>query len=184
MFVFAACQSSKKLESLPLNTLRIGTHSIPFGEIQKEIKEEVLTFEDPFGNGKQNVVGFPFEKVLAKFLGENWVEMDGIFFTALDGYKVEIPVKKILRYKPLLAYRYVDASKPFNIDTRMKRYGVKDLGPYYLVWNNIKHKELYKKFRDDWIYQVIRIDSIRHSSQFTKINKELYEWVLTLPKES
>jgi len=168
-FFLLSCQSTKKLPVLPEHTLSVGTQKVSFASLKSKIQEVPVAFSDPYGNGLQSAIGFPLSEVLKNFLGENWKEMEGMHFTALDGYKTSVPMSRILKYEPVLAFRYVDATRSFTVNKKTKKPQTVELGPYYLVWNNIQHPELSKNGHKDWPYQVIRIDSLKHASQFVVV---------------
>ncbi len=165
-FFFLSCQSTKKLPVLPEHTLTVGTKNVSFADIKSKVQEVPIAYADPYGNGPQTAIGFPLSEVLKNFLGENWKEMEGMHFTARDGYKTSVPMSKILKYEPVLAFRYTDATLAFTANKKTKVPQVVELGPYYLVWNNIQHPEVKQNGYKDWPYQIIRIDSVKHVSQF------------------
>lgn len=165
-FLLLSCQSTKKLPVLPEHSLSVGTQKVSFAALKSKIQEVPVAYNDTYGNGKEMVIGFPLTEVLKNFLGENWKEVEALHFSALDGYKTIVPMHRILKYQPILAYRYFDATRAFVVDKKTKKPQSVELGPYYLVWNNIQHPELSKLGNKDWPYQVSRIDSVKHASQF------------------
>ncbi len=102
-------------------------------------------------------VGFPLEVVLSKVFGPAWGSVDGDYeFRALDGYASRVSPNLIKKYHPYLVFQRMDgrAFKVQNVHQHQKDIS---LGPYYLVWDNIKHKELLEEGPYGWPYQINEI---------------------------
>jgi hypothetical protein len=165
--VFVSCQSTKTTTdenvAVDPSALSFGTKKVSLETLSTIVPEKTLNYMDPFGNGEQSVVGVPLHLALDSFLGPSWRDLDGILFTSRDGYKIDIPIAKILRYRPLLAYKYLEG----RAFTAIKDNQITELGPYFLVWDNLRFPDL--RFNDKaWPYQVVRLDAIRYSSQQAK----------------
>jgi cytochrome c2 len=68
----------------------------------------------------------------------------------------------------VLAFRYQNPQSPFTYNTKGNE-GVIDLGPYYLVWDNISHPELIKDGEYGWPYQIAEIEPIQYASYYSKV---------------
>jgi hypothetical protein len=101
--------------------------------------------------------GWPAVKVLDLLLGSNWrspgVEIE---FRALDGYVSRIPAERFLKFEAFLTFEHV-GHRRFMVDNLQQNERNVPLGPYYLVWNNVRHPELLAEGGTYWPYQVKQI---------------------------
>jgi hypothetical protein len=110
-----------------------------------------------FKDGKQffrNYRGWPATEVFDTLLGSNWrspgVEIE---FRALDGYVSRIPGERFLKFEAFLTFEHV-GHQVFTVDNLAQNERNTPLGPYYLVWNNVRHSELLAEGATYWPYQV------------------------------
>ena len=113
-----------------------------------------------YQNGKQVIrtyKGWPAVKVLDQILGSSWrspgVEIE---FRALDGYVSRIPADRFLKLEAFLTFEHV-GHRRFVVDNLEQNERNVPLGPYYLVWNNVRHPELLAEGGTYWPYQVTQI---------------------------
>lgn len=106
-------------------------------------------------------VGLPMEVLLNGWFGERWKAPDvEVVFFALDGYRSAIPASKLSSLPAFLAFARADGG-PFVLENREQREKA-TLGPYYLIWDNLKVPELRRLGSSGWPYQVARIE-LRHA---------------------
>jgi hypothetical protein len=117
--------------------LQVGDKSLSLNDLKAQFQEKKITVEEPHMKGAVELIGFDFIQILDTQL-PNWKKADGILVTALDGYKSDVSVAKILKYKPTLAFKFTKQSE-FKIDNKLQNEKDVDLGPYYLVWDNISN---------------------------------------------
>lgn len=97
---------------------------------------------------------FRSEDVLSHMLGSGWGKsQDEIELRALDGYFVRVPVAKLKQHRAYFAVARADGS-PFTVDNPAQQETNLPLGPYYLIWDNVKHPELVRDGAAHWPYQV------------------------------
>lgn len=100
--------------------------------------------------------GVPVAALLTRWFGDAWkapgVEVE---FLALDGYRSTVPAAKLSTQPAFLATARADGA-PFELDNWEQKEKV-PLGPYYLVWDNLKAPELQRQGSSGWPYQVARI---------------------------
>lgn len=102
-------------------------------------------------------VGFPAEVVLSKVFGPTWKSIEGDYeFRALDGYASRVSPILIKKYHPYLVFQRKDG-RAFKVENVYQHQKDVSLGPYYLVWDNIKHKELLEEGPYGWPYQINEI---------------------------
>ena len=131
-------------------------------EIKLNTKPQTVRVSEPHlsQNGKQVIRsyrGWPAVQVLDLLLGAHWrapgVEVE---FRALDGYVSRIPSERFLTFEAFLTYEHV-GHRRFVVDNLEQNERDVALGPYYLVWNNIRHPELLPEGGTYWPYQVKQI---------------------------
>ena len=118
---------------------------------------------------KTNVTykGYPLIELLDAYFKDEWRKKDGILFEAMDGYRSDVSVAKILKYKPLLAYSF-ESGANFAFDNKAQNEKDVPLGPFYLVWDNISNPELRREGAHGWPYQVVRLDPIQYAEYYAK----------------
>ncbi len=169
LFLLSACQTTAP--ALKKNTptrLTIGNKIIDLETLLTLLPEKDLAYQDPFEGSTQIARGVPLHLVLDSYMGSSWKNLDGILFRTQDGSKRNVAVEKILRYRPLLAYRYVDKLRRFQVAVSPDHNLM--LGPFYLVWDNFQYPELKAdpSPHKTWPYQIVRIEAIRYSSEYAK----------------
>jgi len=101
-------------------------------------------------------VGVPVAVLLTRWFGDAWkapgVEVE---FLALDGYRSTVPASKLSSLPAFLATARADGA-PFELNNWEQKERV-PLGPYYLIWDNLKVPELQRQGSSGWPYQVARI---------------------------
>ena len=99
----------------------------------------------------------PARPVLDKVFGRDWEKAQEIVFTSIDGYQPSIPVVKLLAHDAYFAFAHEDGT-PFTLTNRLQNNEIVQLGPLYLVWDNIESKELLDAGASDMPYQIKRIE--------------------------
>ena len=154
--------------SLHAKNLGLGSTEVSLTALQKKISETSLKVNNTYDGTLETFVGFSLTEILDKLGDAKWRSRDGLVFTALDGYKMDIPVAKITQYQPQLSYRYQDPDRPFKVDKKTQG-GIVDLAPFYLVWPNLKYPELIAQGNDDWPYQVAKIEVVNYPQYYAKL---------------
>lgn len=95
-------------------------------------------------------------RVLDYLLGQDWRSPDNdVVFSATDGYQFAINAERFMQYKGYLAYARADA-RPFAlVNNQGQRI---ELGPYYLIWDNIDDPELIRQRAYGWPYEVVQVE--------------------------
>jgi hypothetical protein len=168
--IFSCSHQNKSTANSAFNSknLKISSKEINIEQLQKITPEVEISYKGEYSQKIYNAIGFALIPVLNSIYGESWKNFEGILFTALDGYKIDIPTTRILKYNPVLTYRYKNPQSPFTYDSKGNE-GIIELGPYYLVWDNIKNPELIKDGGYGWPYQIAEIDTIRYASYYSKV---------------
>ena len=101
--------------------------------------------------------------VLDHLFGADWKEQGlEVEFRALDGYVSRIPSERFQGYDAYLVYDRLD-QEAFMIDNPGQNEEDVPLGPYYLIWDTVRHPDLLIEGATYWPYQVseVRISRAR-----------------------
>lgn len=165
--LIVACQTHKEPTVIP-PVLTLGAMGFSLEEMRSRLTEKEIEINNTYDGSKETLKGFTLTQILDEFTGINWRTNDGILFTALDGYKVDVPVSKILKFDPLITFSYKDGARAFKVDKKDGK-DLADLGPFYLVWDNLRHPELLKEGNDDWPFQIAKVEPISYSIFYSNV---------------
>jgi cytochrome c2 len=125
---------------------------------------DVKTFEF-LESGERSYKVLPLAALLTKVYGDGWKKAEEILFTCADGYQPSVPVAKVKDFPGYLAFARNDQPE-FTLVNRMEADKKVELGPYYLVWDNLTRPELKAEGANDQPYQVVAIDLIQFADHF------------------
>lgn len=128
-------------------------------------KVEVL---EPQESQKREYIGFPVNQLLTIVYGDQWKHVDHILFTCKDGYQPSIPTENFIRFNSYLVYDRPN-NKEFTLISKLQNDELVKLGPFYLVWDDIKFPEVLRIGVVDWPYQITTIDLINFSDRFPRM---------------
>jgi len=103
-----------------------------------------------------------------KTFGKDWEKAGEIVFISMDGYQASIPVTKFLSHDAYFAFAHDDGS-PFTMTNVLQNNEVVQLGPLYLIWDNIKSKILLEDGASDMPYQVKSIELTEFATRFPNL---------------
>jgi hypothetical protein len=109
----------------------------------------------------------PVRPVLDKIFGKDWEQAEEIVFTSIDGYQPSVPVEKFLAHPAYFAFAHAD-NAPFTMTNVLQNNEIVQLGPLYLVWDNLNSKVLRESGASDMPYQIKRI-TVKTDASFPKI---------------
>jgi len=104
-----------------------------------------------------------------KIFGNEWEKAEEIVFTSMDGYQASIPVTKFLSHDAYFAFAHDDNS-PFTMTNVLQNNEVVQLGPLYLIWDNINSKALLEDGASDMPYQVKGIELTEFATRFPNLS--------------
>lgn len=108
-------------------------------------------------------VGWPAAVVLDRLFAAGWKDAGMVIeFRALDGYVSRVPVERFARYSAYLVFARADGA-PFEVENVAQNEKHVALGPYYLVWDNVRDAELLKDGASFWPYQVNEMRAVAAS---------------------
>ncbi|PZF76093.1 hypothetical protein DK847_15785 [Aestuariivirga litoralis] len=118
----------------------------------------VTVLEPHFGSARRGYLAYPARLVLEQVLGEGWNQPGtSIRFKALDGYASVIPAAVLAGPDAYLAFAMADGG-PFEVDNALQNETDIPLGPWYLVWDNIRNPSLRDNGAVIWPYQVSEVE--------------------------
>ena len=136
--------------------------------VMRDLGSEVveITVIEPHCSGsncKITYVGIPFRKLIEFYYSDAWKSFQGeLHLFARDGYLEIVDADKIRKQDGYLTFARADG-EPFIIDNHLQNERNVPLGPFYLVWDNVKHAELQKEGAYGWPYQVKQIQLMQMS---------------------
>ena len=141
-----------------------------------ELKDKLAPIDvsviEPHYNSEITYRGFPTRELFDLVYGPQWRDSEEVLLTALDGYQPSIPVQKFLDHTSYMTYKasnYPDFQviKVFTNGTGPGTFEVANLGPFYLVWENVTDKDA--PSGEDFPYQTVSIDLISFAERFPEM---------------
>jgi len=111
---------------------------------------------------------YPARPLFNQIFGKSWKTAEEIIFLSADGYQPSIPVEKFLAYDAYFAIASADDS-PFSLVNVLQNNEIVELGPLYLVWDNLKSAKLRNEGASDMPYQIIGIELISFATHFPNL---------------
>jgi mono/diheme cytochrome c family protein len=112
---------------------------------------------------------YPARALFDKSFGKEWMKAEEIVFISMDGYQASIPVTKFLSHDAYFAFAHDDDS-PFMMTNILQNNEVVQLGPLYLIWDNMKSKVLLEDGASDMPYQVKSIELTTFAIRFPNLS--------------
>ena len=148
-------QGDKVVKVLSLDAIRAITPAVS------------LKIFEPHENRERVYQALPVRPVLDHVFGKEWEKAREIVFTSIDGFQPSIPVEKFLAHPAYFAFGSPD-NAPFTTTNPVQNNEIVQLGPLYLVWDNLNSKELLASGDSDFPYQVMRV-TVRQDAPFPNI---------------
>jgi mono/diheme cytochrome c family protein len=147
------------------------------GKTVKELSREQLlalvpareiTVYEPHEKREVTYRGVPFNTLLEKVYGDSWKKTEEILFTCVDGYQPSLPLSRFEGFTSYLAFERKGA-KEFSLVDKLHSGETVQLGPFYLVWDNMKSDTLKRLGAEGWPYQITTVDLIRFADRFPRM---------------
>jgi mono/diheme cytochrome c family protein len=123
---------------------------------------------EPYERGEAVFAALPLAEVLDAVYTSSWRGEEELLFSCRDGYEPSIPVARVLAHRAWLAFERSDQPE-FTL--RKRESGVTkriELGPFYLVWENLADERIRQEADYGWPYQLVGIDLIRRRDRFPR----------------
>lgn len=135
-------------------------------ELRTLISPVSVEVYEPHEQGNVRYKAVSLRRVLDALYGTQWSQQEELLFTCADGYQPSIPVASILRGEGYLAFER-EGSAAFTLVNKLQADEKVDLGPLYLIWDNLKDPSLKADGASSWPYQVIALDFVSFQSRFS-----------------
>lgn len=137
--------------------------------LRQAVEASTVRVFEPY---EQAVVPFramPFDRVLDAVYSPSWRQEQEILFTCRDGYQPSVPVQRLEAHDAWLAF---DRDDREGFAIRKRESGERkriELGPFYLVWENLDDEKIRQESDYGWPYQLVGVDLIRTVDRFPKL---------------
>ncbi len=112
---------------------------------------------------------YPARALFYKTFGKEWEKAEEIVLISMDGYQASIPAAKFLIHDAYFAFAHDDDSS-FTMTNTLQNNEVVQLGPLYLIWDNMKSKVLLEDGASDMPYQVKSIELTTFATRFPNLS--------------
>lgn len=136
-------------------------------DLQRITPVTKLKVFEPHEQKEVTYKGFAANPLLDKFFGKDWQKSDEVLFTCADGYQASVPVSYFQKHRGFLVYERPGSE--FKVTNTLQGNEVVPLGPFYLVWDNLKTPELRNSHGTHWPYQVTEVSLIEFSETFAQM---------------
>ncbi len=151
--------------------LRFSRRGVQVSELSRSILAEDFTprpvrvFE-PYEKREVMFEAVPLADVLDAVYSPSWRDEKKIPFTCSDGYQPTVPAERLEDHRAWLAMGRADRDA-FTIEKRESgEQKTIDVGPYYVVWENLSDEQIRQEGDYGWPYQVVAIDLIASRDRF------------------
>jgi len=153
--IFLFLSTSASAQTLAFQ-LRGGTQTRSVEELAKITPVVEVQTRSPIDDKKRRFKAFALKPLLKAMYGEHWKRDDDIVFTCTDGYQPSLPGAILQRHDAYLAFASADG-QDFSIFDHGK---VQDLGPYYLIWDNVRDEAFDDEQPQVWPFQVTALEPV------------------------
>ena len=112
---------------------------------------------------------YPARPLFDYIFGKGWEKAEEIVFTSVDGYQPSIPVAKFLAHDAYFAFAHADDA-PFTLINVLQNDELVQLGPLYLVWDNLQSKTLLADGASGMPYQVMGVELTAFATRFPNLS--------------
>jgi hypothetical protein len=134
-------------------------------EMLAEFQSQDIEVSDPIEKRNKTFRAIPINAVLTKIYGDDWQTREEVLVSALDGFKSSIAVEQFLSYNGYLAFEQVNRPQFVLVKASDGKYV--ELGPFWLIWDNLTNAELQASDSYFWPYQVASFDLVTFAERFT-----------------
>ena len=137
--------------------------------LRQRVEPGTVRVHEPYESREVVFAALPFDGVLDALYTPSWRNEEELLFTCSDGYQPAIPVERVRSHRAWLAFDRADQAG-FSIQ-KLESGSVKriELGPFYLVWENLDDAQVRQEADYGWPYQLVGVDLIRSLDRFPKM---------------
>ena len=112
---------------------------------------------------------YPVRPLLDHIFSKGWEQAEEIVFTSVDGYQPSIPVARFLSHDAYFAFASANDT-PFTLVNVLQNDELVQLGPLYLVWDNLQSKALLADGASGMPYQVIGVELTAFATRYPNLS--------------
>lgn len=165
MFLFLSNAFAASIPELKVTDHGKALKTISIGDMKALNTPHEVTVFEPHEMHDQKYTGFLVTDLLQQTYGDRWQKEDEVLFTCADGYQSAIPVSRFKEFTAYLVYERAD-DPSFSVTNKHQNNEHVPLGPFYLVWDNIKSPALKRSGAMNWPYQVVGMETISLKERF------------------
>ncbi len=143
--------------------------TLPLGDFSAIVAAASLKVFEAHERKERTYKAYPVRPLLDYIFGKGWEQAEEIVFTSMDGYQPSIPVAKFLTHDAYLAFASTDDA-PFTLTNVLQNNELVQLGPLYLVWDNLQSKTLLTDGASGMPYQVIGVELTAFATRFPNLS--------------
>jgi mono/diheme cytochrome c family protein len=171
LFVAAAAPRAGAASEPAAAPLAFARHAEPVATrslawLREAVPASVVRVHEPYEAREVAFEALPFDRVLDAIYTPSWRSEEEILFTCRDGYQPTVPVGRVLAHRAWLAFRRADQP---DFAIRKPESGTlleTELGPFYLVWENLDDAAVRREGDYGWPYQLVGVELIRARDRF------------------
>ena len=128
-----------------------------------------IRVREPYEAGEVSFEALPFAAVLDAIYSPSWRDEEELLFTCSDGYQPTVPVQRVLHHRAWLAFDRVGEPGFSILKLESGQHKRIELGPFYLIWENIDDAQVQQEGDYGWPYQLVGVDLIRTAERFPRM---------------
>lgn len=141
---------------------------LPLAEIDQHLTKQTLKIFEVHEKQERIYQVYSATTLFDFIFGSDWRTAEEIIFICEDGYQPSIPVTKFLQHDAYFAFASAD-QQPFTLRNSLQNNEKVQLGPLYLIWNNLNSSDLLNEGAADMPYQITGIELTTFAARFPAI---------------
>lgn len=142
---------------------------LDLNELKASIRPQTVRVFDPLEKKEIEYTALPLKAVLEKVIGPDWAKKEEALFICADGYRAPVPVERIKAHPAFLAFER-KGSDHFAITEKVAKPREVDVGPFYLIWENIEDQAMKAEGGNGWPFQVVGIELITFAERYPALS--------------
>jgi mono/diheme cytochrome c family protein len=169
--ILAASASVAAPESLDLRFARHGelVATATLANLRDQFPTSHVRVHEPYETGEVTFEALPFAAVLDVIYSRSWRDEEELLFTCSDGYQPTVSVQRLLQHRAWLAFDRVGEPGFSILKLESGQRERIELGPFYLVWENLDDPRVRQEGDYGWPYQLVGVDLIRTADRFPRM---------------
>lgn len=137
-------------------------------ELERRFPLESIRVYEPHEQLEVTYEGWPLVKVFDALYGQAWRKSEVTWFECADGYRPTIDTEELKSGDAWLVIKK-KGQKDFRLINKLHHGEVVELGPLYVVWDNLKNKKRRDLGASGWPYQVVKVEFTSFDKIFPKL---------------